>query len=136
MAVVAGDWEEIRYSHPTLGTGVFFPKAAEDFTVDTGGFRGDDDANMIDGGGRNIKKLTRTKWSIEGPVSWDMNLSDELTKLSELAASPVDAEWTCTHINGTVWGGTGAPVGDQQGNSGAGTIALKINGGGILKKLS
>lgn len=136
MAVIAGDWQEIRWTHPTLGSGVLFPKAGEDFTVDTGGYRGDDDANMVDAGGRNIKKLTQTKWSVEGPVSWDMDLSDELTKLSDLAASAVDAEWTFTHISGVVWGGTGSPVGDQQGNSGAGTIDFKVNGGGRLKKLS
>lgn len=133
--VVSGDLREITYNHPTLGSGVFLPKSAEDSTFDLGGLRTDDDANNSDGGGRNIKKMNRVKWMFEGPVSWDMNIADELTQLKKLAADPVDAEWTITHVNGTVWSATGGPVGDIQGNSNAGTIALKIMGGGEMKKI-
>ena len=54
---VGGDITEITYNHPTIGSGVFYPKAAEDNTFDTGGLRSDDDANMIDGAGNMIDKM-------------------------------------------------------------------------------
>jgi hypothetical protein len=133
--MTAGDLKEVTYNHPTIGTGRFFPKANEDSTFDLGGFRGEDDANLLDGGGRNIRKLNRARWSLETPASWDMNISDELTQLKKLAGDPVEAEWTFEHINGTVWAGTGSPVGDIQGNGNAGTVDIKISGGGELVKI-
>lgn len=135
MAVVAGDIKEITYNHPTIGSGRLFAKAKEDSTFDLGGFRGDDDKNNVDGGGRNIKKLNRNRWSIKVPCSWDMNISNELDKISKMAGDPVDAEWTVESINGTVWAGTGSPVGDVEGNGGAGTLDLNISGGGEMTKI-
>ena len=135
MSVQAGDLKEITYNHPTIGSGVLYPKSAEDSTFDLGGFKGGDDANNVDGGGRNIRQMNRARWSLETSVTWDANDVNELDKLQQLAESPVEAEWTITHSNGTVWGGTGAPVGDIQGNGNAGTITLKIAGGGKLQKI-
>jgi hypothetical protein len=134
MSVIAGDIIEITYNHPTIGSGVFFPKAAEDSTFDPGGFRGNDDANQIDGGGNMITQLNQVRWSFEGPISWDMNVSNELETLNKLSASPLNAEWTITHVNGTVWAGTGRPVGDIQGNGNTGMITLKLAGGKGMKK--
>jgi hypothetical protein len=135
MAAVGGDIIEITWNHPVHGSGTWYPKSGEDSTFDTGGFRGDDDDNGVDGGGRNIKKLNRRRWSFEGTVSWDANISNELEQAELLAADPVDAEWTITHINGTVWGGTGSPVGDIQGSGNDATMAIKISGGQKLKKI-
>lgn len=134
MGVIAGDIIEITYNHPTIGSGVFFPKAAEDSTFDPGGFRGNDDANQIDGGGNMITQLNQVRWSFEGPISWDMNVSNELETLRKLSASPLDSEWTITSVNGTVWAGSGRPVGDIQGNGNTGMITLKLAGGKGMKK--
>lgn len=133
--VVAGDTLELTWNHKTLGSGRLFHKASEDTVFDLGGFRGDDDKSSVDGGGRNIKKLSRVRWTFEGVCSWDMNVTDELTKLEKMAGDPLDADWTIAHSNGTVWAGTGSPVGDLQGKGNDGTIALKLSGGGQLKKI-
>jgi hypothetical protein len=135
MGAVGGDITEITYNHPTLGTGTWFPKASEDSTFDPGGIRGNDDANMVDGGGRTIRQLNRVRWSFAGTVAWDMNSANELEQARKLAASPVEADWTISHINGTVWGGKGAPVGDVQGNGNAGTFSIKLSGGQGLEKI-
>jgi hypothetical protein len=133
---VGGDIIEITYNHPTLGSGTIFPKSAEDGTFDLGGFRSNDDANMIDGGGNMIDQINRTRWSVETTVAWDMNVDETLEKLVALSGSPEQADWTFTHINGTIYGGKGKPVGDIQGNSNASTFTLKVSGGGTLKKIA
>lgn len=135
MATVGGDILEITYNHPTVGTGVLYPKAGEDSTFDPGGYRSNDDANMLTGSGEMIDQMNNVRWLFEGTIAWDANNRDELTKLKALAASPVAADFTVTSINGTVWGGTGKPVGDIQGNGNAATIALKLSGGGGMKKI-
>lgn len=135
MSVVYGDIREITYNHPTLGSGTYFPKAGEQSSFDPGGFRGEDDAQMVDGGGRNMKKLTQNRWSAEAVVSWDANVTNELDTLKKLAADPVDGDYTISLVNGTVWGGKGSPVGDVKGDVSSGTIALKLAGGGELKKI-
>lgn len=131
-----GDILEITYNHPTLGTGSWKPKAAEDSTFDLGGFRGNDDDNQVDGGGAKIRQLNRRGWSFEGVVAWDGNLTNELDQATRLAGDPVEADWTITHVNGTVWGGKGAPVGDIQGNGNTATMEIKLAGGDRLKKIS
>lgn len=135
MSVIGGDIIEITYNHPTLGSGILFPKAAEDSTFDPGGFVSNDDANGVDGSGEMIDQLSRKRWSFEGTVAWDMNTREDLDKIQSLSNDPVLAEWTVSHINGTVWGGTGKPVGDLQGNGNAATFSLKIAGGGRMKKI-
>lgn len=132
---VGGDILEITFNHPTIGTATFYPKSAEDSTFDLGGFRSNDDANMIDGAGNMIDQINRVRWSFESPIAWDMNSREDLSKLNALAGSPVLADWTISHINGTVWGGKGKPVGDVQGNGNAATSTLKISGSGVLKKI-
>ena len=136
MASVGGDITEVTYNHPTLGTGRFLPKSAEDSTFDLGGFRGGDDANMVTGSGDNIKQLNNVRWSFEVACAWDANTRTELEKLTAMAGDPVDADWTVTSINGTVYGGKGAPVGDMQGNGNAATFTLKVSGGGKMKKIA
>lgn len=135
MSVIAGDILEITFNNPVVGSGKFYAKAAEDSTFALGGYRVDDDENNIDGGGRNIKKMNRVKPSFEVLVSWDMNIENELQKLTDLCSEPTDSDWTISHINGSTWAMNGSPVGDPSGNGNAGTFTLKIMGGGILKKL-
>lgn len=135
MATVSGDIIEVTYNHPALGSGVFYPKAAEDSTYDLGGYRSGDDANMVAGNGETIRQLNQVRWSFEVPIANDMNVRQDLEKLTALASDPLEAEWTITHINGSVHGGTGAPVGDIKSNGNAGTITLKVSGGGKMKKI-
>lgn len=132
---VGGDIEEISFNHPTLGTATFFPKSGEDSTFDEGGFRTSDDANMIAGGSEMIRQVNRVRWSLECPIAWDMNTRSDIKKLRDLAKDPVEATWTISHINGTVWSGKGVPVGDIQGNGNQATATLKIAGGGELVKI-
>ncbi len=132
----AGDILEISYKHPVIGSGVLFPKAGEDGTFDPGGFRSNDDANMVAAAGQNIRQINRVKWSFESTVAWDMAVQDEVAQMARLSAHPVDADWTFTHINGTIWGGKGSPVGDIQGNTNTGQMSIKLSGGGELKKIS
>lgn len=132
---VGGDIIEITYNHPTLGSGVIFPKSSEDSNYDLGGFRSADDTNMIDGGGNMIDQMNRVRWSFEVVVAWDMNLREDLEKVVELASSPEQSEWTFTNLNGTVYGAKGKPVGDYQGNGNQSTFTLKVSGGGKLKKI-
>ena len=132
---VGGDIIEITFNHPTLGSGTLFPKASEDSTFNTGGFRSEDDMAKIAGDSTVIDTINRTRWSFEVPIAWDMNDADELDKLTALAASPVPADWTFTVVNGTVWGGTGKPVGELPGNGNTALVTLKVSGGGELKKI-
>lgn len=131
-----GDILEISYKHPTLGSGVLFPKSAEDFTLDPGGFRSNDDANLVTASGEMIDQINRVRWGMEGPIGWDMAVKDELSQMRKLAASPVLADWTFTHINGTIWGGKGKPVGDIQGNTNTAQMSIKVAGGGELVPIS
>lgn len=136
MAAVGGDIVEITFNHPTLGSGVLFVKAAEDNTFDTGGYTKDDDSNSVTGNGLNIQKMNAKRWFFEGTVAWEMDGDpDTLSRIQALANDPLESEWTITHVNKTIWGGTGSPVGDIQANGNAATLTLKISGGGKMKKI-
>lgn len=132
---VGGDILEIKWQHPTLGSGVFLPKSGEDSTFDTGGFRSNDDANMIDGGGNMMDQMNRVRWSTEMTVAWSQTENNELVIATQLAGSPVQATYTITHISGSVWSGKGKPVGDLQGNANQGSFTLKLSGGNLLRKI-
>lgn len=133
--MTGGDVKEITWNHPTLGSGIFSPKSGEDSTFDPGGYSSDDDDNGIDGSGEMIDKMNLRRWSAEVVAAWDMNNREDLTKAKALAASPVMASYTITHVNGTVWAGRGKPVGDLKGNGNNATFPLKLAGSGILKKI-
>lgn len=135
MPVVHGDILEVTFNHSVIGSGIFYPKANEESKYDLGGFRSEDDANGVDGGGNMIDKMSQSRWMFEVPISWDANDKETLEKLNALAASPISAEWGITSINGTVYSGTGKPVGELSGNGMNGTIQLKVSGGGKLKKV-
>jgi hypothetical protein len=136
MTFVGGDILEISYKHSTLGSGTWFPKAGEDMTVDKGGYVSSDASDDITGDGQAINKLTRKRWSCEVSVAWYSSITDELDQAQKLAGSPLDADFTFTHINGTIWGGKGRPVGDIQGSTKDAQMKIKISGGGTLDKIS
>ena len=138
MSFSGGDILEITYNHPVIGSGTLFCKSAEDATMDRGGYRTADDANNVTGDGQMLQTINRVAWSFETPMlAWDMSGTDELDRLSKLAASPVLADWTITIINNVIYGGKGKPVGDIKGNTNTGMIeSIKLSGEGELKKLS
>lgn len=130
-----GDLTEVTWNHPTLGSGVIFPKAGEASNYDLGGFRSADDAQMVDGGGNMIDQISQNRWSMEVPVAWEQQDQNTLKELTDLAGSPVQADWTFTNANGTVYQGKGKPVGDLIGDGFASNIPLKVSGGGALRRL-
>jgi len=137
MAFTGGDITEITYNHPELGSGTLFTKANEDGTIDLGGYRSNDDANMVTGNGQFIDQLNRVRGRFESPpIAWDMVSADELKQLTDMTESPVLADWTITSITGTVWAGRGKPVGDIQGNTNQATNSLTIAFEGKLQKIS
>lgn len=131
---VGGDIIEITFTHETLGAGVIFPVSNSDSSIDLGGYRSNDDQNMVTGAGEMIDQLTNKRWSVECPVAWDSNTREDLEKINALAASPIPADWTISMINGTIYSGQGKPVGDYTGNANTAQFPLKIAGGGKLKK--
>jgi hypothetical protein len=133
---VGGDIQEIRFQHPTEGSGVLFAKSAEEAKYNLGGPRSNDDNNGVTASGEMIDQINNTRWSFENTCAWDMNTRDDVDKVSRMAESPLLADWTITHINGAVHGGKGKPVGDIEGDGNAATFPLKLAGGGKLKKIA
>lgn len=136
MGFVAGGFTEGTWNHPTLGTGVLFPKSAEDATLDLGGNRSADDANMITANGQMIDQMNYVRGSFEATIANDMNSNLEAEKMNALANSPVLADWTFTHISGAVYAGKGKPVGDIQANTNAATFTLKVAFTGKVSKIA
>lgn len=134
MATTGGDILEMRYNHPTLGQGVFYPKSNEGNTFDLGGFRTADDQNMISGDGEPIFQMNRVRGTAEIVCANDMNGRNDLQVAVDLASNAVAAEWAISHVNGTVWGCTAKPVGDLQSDVNAATFTLKL-GGSIMRKI-
>lgn len=134
--IIAGDLKDISWNHSILGSGVLYVKADEESEVDLGGYRVNDDEKGVDTANRNIKGMSNNRWSTTATVSSDETLTKELSRLKALAAHPIDAVWTITHQDGTVWRGEGGPVGDVKKGLKAGTIALKLAGGGELKQIA
>lgn len=130
---IGGDITEIVCQH-TLGEFRFSPKSNEDFTIDPGGIRTNDDANQVTAAGEAMYQKNRVRWSIEGPiaVSFADATADDVSALSE---HPDEGTWTITHISGTIWKGKGKPVGDLQPASNTAMMTLKLAGSGKLEKL-
>lgn len=133
--ILGGDIREVSYNHPTYGQGLFDPKSGEDSTYDLGGRRANDDTASVTAQGQPIYELTMVRWVFEVPIKWDMLNDNEIKVLSDMAGDLIDAEWTFTHVNGSVFRGTGRPVGDISGAGKASTIPLKVSGGGVLEKI-
>jgi len=125
---------EINCKHPTLGSITFEPFADEDGTLDPGGIRSNDDNKMIGGSGTMVDTMTMTRWSLEVAVINDMDRLDFENAVA-LAASPIQGDWTFTHINGKVYAGKGKPVGDMTASTKDSKFTLKIAGGGKLAQI-
>lgn len=119
-----GDVDEIVCQHPT-GEFRFFPKANESGTGDLGGHRANDDANQITSNGQMMSQINRVRGSFEVPISVETDLTAQ-KNLANLGKHPDLGTWTISFINGTVMRGKGRPVGDQQLDTNAGTMTLKI----------
>lgn len=130
---VGGDIIEITYNHPSLGSGVLYPKAGEDNSYFPGGIITSSDETMIDGGGNPIWQKNRRRAYFVAVCANDQNQGQELEKMIELSASPVPADWTFAIINGTVYGGSGMPVDSFEGNINQATFSLRVEGGGFKK---
>jgi len=133
MATVAGQITEITYNHPTIGSGTFFPKAGEGNTYDPGGIRTADDAAMISGGGGAIWQKNQVMGFFEVVIANDQNVRNDAQVIADLMADPVEADYTFSIINGTVFGCSGIPVGDVQPDVNAGTVTIKVASTDIKK---
>jgi len=133
---IGGDITEIKWSHPTLGSGKWYPKAGEDSTFDMGGFRSADDTSMIDGGGNMIDQINRVRPSLEVTIANNLNYTKnqrEYQNAIDLAKNAVLGEYIITHISGSVFKLTGKPVGDIQFNANAGTFTVKLSGNSMTQ---
>lgn len=134
--MTAGDITELTYNHPTEGTGVLFVKSDEESELDPGGYRSADEEKSIDSGGNMIDVMTLSRWSATFVVAGDLTTREDLEKLVALASNPVLAVWTITHISGAIYRATGKPVGDVKQALKAGTVQLKVAGGGKAEKVA
>jgi hypothetical protein len=132
---VSGDIIEVTCNHRELGEFIFSPKSGEASTYNLGGFQSADDDGMVTANGQMIDQMTNKRWSFEVPVMWDMNTNLELENAQALQSHPVAGDWTFTHINGTVYAGTGKPVGTLSADANAGTFTLKVAGGNRLRQI-
>jgi hypothetical protein len=129
-----GDILEIVCKHSS-GTFRYQAKANEDFTINPGGFRSNDDDDAVTGAGEMIDQINRKRTSIEGTIAVDFTSGNEETSLPALAASPELGVWTISVVTGTVWKIKGKPVGDLNFTTNNPQMALKIAGSGVAEKL-
>lgn len=131
---LGGDILEVVCQH-ALGEFRYAAKSNEDFNIDEGGIRVNDDANQITGNGQAIYQKNRVRWMLEGPIAIDFSSGKEQDSLNKLAEHPDEGTWTITHISGTIWKGKGSPVGDLQPSTNTAQMTLKVSGSGKLERL-
>ncbi len=131
---VGGDITGLTFSHPTIGTGAFYPVAAQGNTFDPGGVRADDNANGVTTNGTPIFVLNFVRGNAVILLEND-GLRKDAYKASELAGSPQNTVFTISVINGDVYKVTGRPVGDINPDINASTFSMKI-AGGIVEKIA
>lgn len=133
MGATGGDVKEIRFKHEDLGDGVFYAVSNQGNTLDVGGFRAADDANMIDGSGSAIWQHNQVRGGFEVLISNDMNGRNDAQVIANLQESTKEADWTIIFFNDTIWGGRGKAVGDVAPDTNASTMTLKVSGGRFTK---
>jgi hypothetical protein len=89
---VHGDILEITYNHPTIGSGVLFPKANESTTLDLGGFRNNDDASQVTTSGQLMVQKNRVAGFFEITVENDNNLRNDLQQMVNVAGAAEEAQ--------------------------------------------
>jgi hypothetical protein len=129
-----GDILQIVCQH-TLGEFRYAAKSNEDFTIDEGGIRVNDDANQTTGNGQAIYQKNRVRPMIEGPIAIDLATGYEQNSLSRMAEHPDEGIWTISHISGVTWKMKGVPVGDLQPSTNTAQMTLKVAGSGKLERL-
>lgn len=132
---VHGDILEITYNHPTIGSGVLFPKANESTTIDLGGFRNNDDASQVTTAGDLMIPKNRVAGSFEVTVENDNIFRNDLRRMVDVSGENDLADWTIQHISGAIYTGKGVPVGDLQADMNTGTFTLKVAFGAGLTKI-
>lgn len=126
MGAIGGDIKEITFTHPTIGSGSFFPQSNQNNTIKLGGVQSVDDENLIDGSGEIVETKIRTRGFVEVVVSNDMNTREDLVKAQALQASNVQADYQIAMQNDTVWSCKGAIVGSLEGDTNTTMFTLKI----------
>ncbi|WP_300440696.1 hypothetical protein [Christiangramia sp.] len=134
MKFLGGDITEIVCKHPSLGDFRFQTKSNESYTMDKGGYRNNDDANQVTGGGQAIWQKNRVRWSLEGPILEDLTQNEK--NIEVLAESSEEGTWIISHISGAIWQGKGNVVGDLQTDTNNVQKAMKIAGGGKLEPVN
>ncbi len=128
MATTGGDIIEISYSNPNVGSGTLYIKSGETSKFDLGGLRNE---VAVDGAGQTINKKTRAPWTVEVSVAWDMNTRQDMEKLVSVAADLEESTWDITHINGSVYSGSGMIEGDLSGDGMEASIPLVLRKVGV-----
>ncbi len=131
---LGGDIIEIVCQH-TLGEFRYATKSNEDFNIDEGGIRVNDDSNQITGNGEAIYQKNRVRPMIEGPIAVDFRTGYEQTSLNRMAEHPDEGTWTISHISGTTWKMRGKPVGDLQPGTNTAQMTLKVSGSGTMVRI-
>lgn len=136
MSFVGGNLLEVKIDHEVEGSVIIKCKASEDNTFDLGGIVANDDQSMVTGSGESITSLNMEQWRAKMTAAWDMNVGLELQKIKRIAASPIEAVITISHINNSIYRGKGRPVGTIEANVNNATFPLVLGGGGELSKLA
>lgn len=135
MSFKGGDIRQITWNNNTVGTGVFETQSGEDFVIERGGFRSEDDTSMVSSGGQMIDKQNRKRWKVTGPILYNSQVNNEQRTLSQLAAATEDTTFTFTLRDGTVLVGVGRPVGDFEASAQDSSVPVTFSGGGILEEI-
>jgi hypothetical protein len=122
---IHGDILELSVAH-SKGNRTFFAKAAEGNTLNVGGVQTVDDTASVTTAGTPMFTMNRVAGSLQVLIENDMNVREDQIFLQGLAGETELGEWTFSMINGSVWRGSGKPVGAIDADTNAGTIALKL----------
>ena len=126
---IGGDILGFRFSNTDIGNGSIDPVANQNNTINLGGFVTDDDDKSITSNGKAIYKITNTRWNASVTVA-DDNITGTFETLQALKSSLNETDWTIAHVNQKVYTATGRIVGDIEKDMNAGTLTIKIAGGG------
>src|SRR6478736_10571540 len=112
MAITGGDLLEVTWKNADVGSGRFFGKAGEDFTLDVGGLETASDKANIDSGGNFMNIKTTKPWMMSGTIAWDKNVNarKELQALQALSNSYNPTQFTISGLDKVVYAGTGSVV--------------------------
>lgn len=131
--MASGDTLELTINHPTVGSKTFNCKGGEDVQIDFGGYTAE---RMVNGNATGHKSLSAKPWKIEG-LSLEAMIGDGYQEfLQDVSNDPVDATITYSHINGSVYVGTGSVEADLKGSAKDGYIPCVFSGNGKLEKIA